>query len=57
MHQQNTHAALHKYGDVCQQMHENPSLQRLHLQAEQSFWGFNRCQVKHILQFKVLNTL
>ena len=33
----NTHAALHKYGDVCQQMHEDPSLQRLHLQAEQKF--------------------
>ena len=32
------------------QMHRESSLQWLHLQAEQCFWGFIRkCQVKHIL--------
>ena len=46
----NTHTILYNYRDVHQLMHRKRSLQWLHLQAEQRFWGFiRRCQVKHIL--------
>ena len=50
--ERNTHATLYKYGDVSQQLHRESSLQWLHLQVEQYFWGFiRRFQVKHILPF------
>ena len=55
--ERNTHAILYKYGDVCQQMHGDSSLQWLHLGRNSVSEVLSDVRLSTYFLFTVLNTM